>query len=364
MKTGLTLIEMATEIERQRELKRDFVADTREMRLVAPPDDSPPVLHINGFGDFGMKPQAHAQVAARLDIYKPFYDRLLKGKFDAKGKPFKPAHPDLLAMTVNKLFHDEPERRLIRVLDDDCRAFLSDGYRMLDNYDCANAVIPVLREQPEMEIVSTQLTDERFYIKAVFPKIEGEVKIGDVVQSGVVISNSEVGKGAVSVRPMLYRLWCLNGCTTDIGAKRKFHTGKRADSSEEAFEIYSDKTKELSDIAFWSQIKDLVRNCTQQSTFDRILEEIQKTTGQRITGDPIKTVELTAKKFNLRSGEESDVLRHLIDGGDLTRYGLLNAITRTSQDVEDYDRASQLERLGGRIIELPQTDWTQLAEAA
>jgi hypothetical protein len=30
----------------------------------------------------------------------------------------------------------------------------------------------------------------------------------------------------------------------------------------------------------------------------------------------------------------------------------------------DYDRATELEYLGGRIIELPKTDWSVLAEAA
>jgi hypothetical protein len=40
------------------------------------------------------------------------------------------------------------------------------------------------------------------------------------------------------------------------------------------------------------------------------------------------------------------------------------AVTRLAQDAENYDRASDLERLGGRIIELPRSEWRQLAEAA
>ena len=34
---------------------------------------------------------------------------------------------------------------------------------------------------------------------------------GDVVQAGVSISNSETGRGAVSVCPLVYRLVCTNG---------------------------------------------------------------------------------------------------------------------------------------------------------
>jgi len=361
---------MAQEVQRQREAKRDFLSDTREMRFKQLEENpgNRPLLHINGHGEFPLKRRAHTQIANRLQIPQPFYDRLLDGttKAGKNGAQVidKPALPDLLTMTVNKLFNEQPERRLVRVMDNDCRAFLSDSYRTLDNYDCAEAVLPELQKVKDMEIVSTQLTDDRFYIKAVFPRVQGEVKVGDVVQAGVVISNSEVGAGSVSVMPLLYRLWCLNGCTTAIGGRRKYHTGSKAEESDGAREVFTDKTKRLTDAAFWAQIKDLVRACTTQETFDRILAEIQATTGQRITGDPVKAVELTAKRFNLLESEKDGVLRHLIEGGDLTRYGLLNAVTRQSQDCADYDRASALERIGGRVIELPKTDWTQLAEAA
>jgi len=34
------------------------------------------------------------------------------------------------------------------------------------------------------------------------------------------------------------------------------------------------------------------------------------------------------------------LLRHLIEGGDLSQYGLINAVTRTAEDAKFYDRAS------------------------
>jgi hypothetical protein len=40
------------------------------------------------------------------------------------------------------------------------------------------------------------------------------------------------------------------------------------------------------------------------------------------------------------------------------------AVTRAAEDVESYDRASQLEVLGGEIIELAKSDWRELAMAA
>ena len=55
------------------------------------------------------------------------------------------------------------------------------------------------------------------------------------------------------------------------------------------------------------------------------------------------------------------MLNHLIQGGDLSKFGLSNAVTRFSQDVESYDRASQLEQLGGEVIALPRSEWELIA---
>ena len=47
------------------------------------------------------------------------------------------------------------------------------------------------------------------------------------------------------------------------------------------------------------------------------------------------------------------MLRHLIAEGQLSgRYSLVNAVTHYSQEVEDYDRATEFEALGGRLIDL------------
>jgi len=39
-------------------------------------------------------------------------------------------------------------------------------------------------------------------------------------------------------------------------------------------------------------------------------------------------------------------------------------VTHYSQEVEDYDRATEFEALGGRLIDLSAHEWKGLAEAA
>lgn len=43
-------------------------------------------------------------------------------------------------------------------------------------------------------------------------------------------------------------------------------------------------------------------------------------------------------------------LRHLIAEGDLSGYGLVNAVTHYSQEVEDYDRATEFEALPWLLV--------------
>jgi len=78
---------------------------------------------------------------------------------------------------------------------------------------------------------------------------------------------------------------------------------------------------------------------------------------------PTRNVEVTAEKFRLSETERKSVLRHLTTEGALTRWGLVNALTRTAEDVESYDRATELERCGGQVIELPRRDWERIAQA-
>ena len=90
---------------------------------------------------------------------------------------------------------------------------------------------------------------------------------------------------------------------------------------------------------------------------------MQEATEQRIEGNPVAAIEVLSEKFGYSNDEKSGILTHLIQGGDLSAYGLLNAITRTSQDVTDYDRCTELERDGSKVLSLPASTWKAIALA-
>ena len=45
-------------------------------------------------------------------------------------------------------------------------------------------------------------------------------------------------------------------------------------------------------------------------------------------------VQLTAQSYGINSDEQEGILKYLIEGCDLSLYGLSNAVTRASQDVD------------------------------
>ena len=67
----------------------------------------------------------------------------------------------------------------------------------------------------------------------------------------------------------------------------------------------------------------------------------------------MKTVELLADKFILTENERNNIFTALVRNDDNTRYGLLNAVTEASKLAKNYDRATELERMGGEILSLP-----------
>ena len=92
--------------------------------------------------------------------------------------------------------------------------------------------------------------------------------------------------------------------------------------------------------------------------------ELRIGTTEPITGQPGKVVELAAQSFGLTDTERGSVLQHLLSDDDLSRYGLLNAITRTGEAAKSYDRAVELQTLGSEVLRLPSSAWQRLAAAA
>jgi hypothetical protein len=337
MKTGRTLQDLALELTRRENAKRDFIVSESAMNLS---DDGNNFTISNDTDtiNFNTTDLFHRQIGSVLSIPAKYYDKM------------RSEYPTLLSQNVNGWFGRNNTRHTIRTLDGTARAFLSDRYRRIDNYQIANTVLPIINEMPDARVESCEITDSKLYLKIVNPRLQADVVPGDTVQAGIIISNSEVGLGSVNVQPLVYRLVCSNGMVVNDAGNRRYHVGRQ---SEEAWEIFSDETLQADDTAFMLKLADIVRTAVDAAKFALIVDKLREAAEIKLLARPAQLVEVTAKSYGLNQTEQDDILQHLIQGGDMSLWGLGNAVTRTAADVDSYDRSTALESVGYQIITMP-----------
>ncbi len=358
MKTGKNLVELATEIQRRAESKRDLVTGTQNIKMVET-GLGRVALELPGNEQFGLNSVAHGQIGEHAGIPAKYYDKM------------REEAPDLLATNVNRWFEKFPAVRMVRTLDGAARAFLSDAYRPLENEDLAEAVLPVVMDMG-LKVISSEITDRRLYIKCVDARVvrdlaERNARFGDgghtivrVASPAMIISNSEVGCGALSIQGGYYDGFCSNQAWFGQRSMKKAHLGSRHELGENVVRMLSDETRRKSDAALWAQVGDVVRGVFDAVKFEELCKTVEGAQEDKLGTDVVKTVELSSRKFGLTEAEGKGVLQHLIEGADLSRFGLMNAVTRMAQDVESYDRSTELERIGAQVVELPRQAWREL----
>jgi Domain of unknown function (DUF932) len=350
MKQGLTLSKMAEEIQFQNDRKKDYIVGTRSVYMNG---NSGLCLETeNAPISFDLTQQAHQQIAARLKIPSSYYQKCLTES------------PRLLAENVNTWFEKNPENRMIRTLSSSARAFLSDQYLIVDNLDIIEAVFPVLESLGlGKNIVSCNLGTDKMYLKVINDKLQAEIKEGDVVQSGFVITNSETGRGATAIQPLIYRLVCSNGLIMPESGIRRIHLGRKIESNDFAATLFTPQTRLHERELYLRQIVDVVRSMADPKIFNKIVDTLRDSTKHSISAQPQKAVEVLAQRVKLSEDEQAGVLNHLLLAGDLSRYGMVNAVTRLSQDLACYDRASEMEELGSKVLHMSISDWGSIATA-
>ena len=341
MKQGFkTIQELYQKLEEQRENRKDMIADTRS--LIVNSADGISSLSVSTGDDvmfYVVSDVAHRQIADRLGIPFKYYDRM------------RLEYPTLLDQNINGWLIKNPEKRMLRTLDGKLRAFLSDRYRRLDNLELVDHVLPVIAQMKGCSIESCDITETHLYMKVINRTMKTELTPGDVVQAGFVISNSEIGLGALKVEPLVYRLVCRNGMISKDLAHKKYHAGKQVEDTDNAYELYSDETLSADDKAYFLKVQDIVSAAVDEAKFNLTVDKMRASMNI-LTGDnPVKTVEVLGDKYILNKTERATILRHFIMSNDYTAFGLVNAVTRSSQDIDDYNRATELERLGGAILD-------------
>lgn len=363
MHAGMSLQDMLTEVVRQNETRRDFIADTKENIAMVPMRDFTNgvalVLHrpeSNELERFEITDHFHHQVAARLKIPKAYYHRLMQD------------HQDLLLENVNTLFKREPQLRMVRTLDGKARAFLSDRYRRVDNAEVLESTLPVIKGDFDTKILNTWVDDDRMRFKCLFDGDDHAIDLGekngraDVLHTGFEMGNSETGLGSFYIRGFLYRSYCLNGCvfgTQETVSYRQVHIGSRLGIGREM--LLSDETQRKEDELIISASRDVLRHLSSPKFKDDVQRKVLALRERRPVADPHAAVEATCKELNLPESASKSILESFIRDQDYTQWGMVNAVTEQANKTEDYVKASEYEEVGNKIINLPANKWNRIA---
>lgn len=350
----MNLADVAAELQRQLTTKHDYLVPANDIRLAAMPlgdgSGEADMLMLFGEHEHHITKTCHQQLADRLGVPRKYYERM------------RNEAPGLLADNANHWLANDSDRRLVRCLDGSSRAFLSDRYRRLDNVDFVQALLPAVTECGA-QVVSADVSHDRLYVKCVVPHLTADILAPgsmrgkghdrfDIVQAGLVLSNSETGAARLALQPAIHTVACTNLAVFRDAAVKKSHIGAKAGDDEQGdeYKYMSDETRQATDRALWLQLADLARAALDGRVFNELCDKLREARGL-VVHKPVEAVEELCRTNALTDSDNDGILRYLVDGGDLTLYGLHSAVTRHSQDLDDYDRATELELLGGQLIE-------------
>lgn len=307
--------------------KQDFLIPAHELSITS--GNNKNYLNLNG-RSYPLMENAQRQLAEIAGMPFNYYQKLLHD------------YPDLLDESINTLLSDVYKNKLIRTLQGRARALLSDRYKKIEHEDLLGVIENVITDN-KLIVASSSITPDRMYLKLISKAAKAEVSVGDVVQFGCIIQNSETGQSGVHVIPFCMRLICTNGMQIAQyqGATRRIHKGKQIYTIEDQDDFNTD--------AFYQHLSDSVANALDPANYMTVVERMKAARNIKVS-DPMETTERLAKVYALSPAEKAQVLFHLFNDKDMSLFGLANAVTRTAQDATSYARASEIEEIGGKVL--------------
>ena len=173
-----------------------------------------------------------------------------------------------------------------------------------------------------------EITERNLYLRLVSTRLEGQVRLGQIVRAGVQIMNSEVGLGAFVVRPLLFTLACRNGAVVDLEVQRRAHIGAALGGDDgNTWEWLSDEALVARSHATVLEMRDVVQAALGEAMFQRTLSQAQQAAGLPVA-HPVAAVEWVAERYGFAEQKTMDVLNAFLDRHDRSVWDLSSAVTR------------------------------------
>jgi len=283
------------------------------------PDGEMPIATRMEGDSYRLARRAKLQLTTRLGMPERVLDRLSPGLRFATVNHLIQQYEQGSMMTFRTVDKGEDKRVV--------RALVTERYTPLEDIDVIPLVADVLADT-DAEVVRAQFDDDFTHIRVVFPRTNLEVRKGDVIRTGISISNSEVGVRSLMFDPFSQRLVCLNGMTSteSHGRTSLRHVGNAA---------------RLKD-SVWRAVEDAKVGAV------RMQEQFRKALDHAVA-DPIKAINDHGTSL-LTQDQLKAVLAAYTVEPDPTLFGVINAFTRGAQTMGDMETQYEVERVGARLL--------------
>lgn len=367
-RTEPEIAQLISSMQQQRTVRKDMVIPAKNLRAIVENDEVLFTLRPDDLmppTKFEPTWTAHEGIYQRFGIHRSYYEKM--------GDEF----PDLMAYNINAWAERDERNFFVRTLDDKVRAIMSDRFRAMDSVDLFFTGYEKAKELGA-HVAEVDVTEGHFYMRMVHPEWAekmtgfrmnmqarrqsrdsagiGTYRVlehlddpddgGTWLVPGIILRNSDVGKGSLHAELFILDLICGNGM---IGPRtiHQVHLGKQLDIG-----YISEETRKLEDQAIWSHVGDMITESFNREKFLEMCRKIQDSTTMEIT-EPLAAVEVVVKNYNLSETDQNDILNELLAAGSNTVYGLLSAVTAVGRNKSDADEATKFERAGGDILDDP-----------
>lgn len=288
--------------------KWDRKATSQELRM-----SQEGMLEVFNNGDsagYSLSDLAISQMCQRLDIPVAYYRRISS---------------EMKASVTNyDLSRQNGQGFLLRGKGEWIRAFLSDRYVVYNNTQIAETVQMLLKDA-NIEIKTFVFEETHMFLKIVSNEI---VDSASGLKAGVMVGNSEVGMGSISVEPFVFRKVCTNDLI--VAQEKSFRHAhihflpselnrRMAEGISHAFEIAS-------------------------SVLDKFLA-----TRMEPIIDPVAVIIKLAEERKLSMKFTDEVVSHYHAEPERTRFGVINAFTSAAQTLAPLQRI-EVERFAGTLV--------------
>lgn len=186
------------------------------------------------------------------------------------------------------------------------------------------------------------------------------------IRIGFQVTNSEVGMSGFVIEFFLCDDFCENGMIFGKEGLDLFymkHSGKRMRTIVPGIMSHDPFITQHERYDMEVKIQDRIFSMVSPNMIDSIKNVVECSFDRKFYKDPEDVIEKFGTFYELTADEIELAKQEFIEGENHA-YGLQAAITKAGQQSLSFDRRSELDRIGGKIVEQSDAQWENLILAA